>query len=45
MSDRYSLSAKALADLADIWDYSARHWGEAQAERYVRAIHPVAQNS
>lgn len=35
---RYLLSPKAAADLSDIWDYSARQWGNAQADRYVLAM-------
>ena len=34
----YLLSPAARADLSDIWDYSARNWGEEQADRYVLAI-------
>jgi toxin ParE1/3/4 len=38
MTRRYLLSPKARDDLSAIWDYSAEHWGRAQADRYVRAI-------
>ena len=34
----YTLSPAAQADLENIWDYTARHWGEAQAEIYTRGI-------
>ncbi|THF62617.1 type II toxin-antitoxin system RelE/ParE family toxin [Pseudothauera rhizosphaerae] len=34
----YRLSPLAAADLSDVWDYSARHWGFDQADRYVRTI-------
>lgn len=34
----YVLSPAAQADLSEIWDYSARTWGEEQADRYVLAI-------
>ena len=34
----YALSPAAQADLSEIWDYTARRWGEAQAERYTREI-------
>ena len=34
----YALSPAAQADLSEIWDYTAEHWGEAQAERYTRRI-------
>jgi toxin ParE1/3/4 len=37
MSD-HVLSPRAQADLDEIWDYSARHWGEDRAERYVRDL-------
>ena len=32
------LSPAARADLEEIWDYTARTWGRAQAERYVLEI-------
>jgi toxin ParE1/3/4 len=31
-------SPRARSDVADIWDYTLANWGEARAERYVRAI-------
>ena len=34
----YALTPAAQADLWEIWDYTARHWGEAQAVRYTRDI-------
>ncbi|RCW72894.1 type II toxin-antitoxin system RelE/ParE family toxin [Pseudorhodoferax soli] len=34
----YLLSPQAIADLSEIWDYSAREWGTAQADRYVMAL-------
>lgn len=34
----YILSPAARADLNEIWDYSARHWGADQADSYIRAI-------
>ncbi len=34
----YTLSRSAQADLAEIWDYSTRHWGEDRADRYILAI-------
>jgi toxin ParE1/3/4 len=34
----YRLSPSAQADLAEIWDYSARHWGDDRADRYILAI-------
>ena len=36
----YLLTPAAQADLGQIWDYSVRTWGEAQAERYVLSIRP-----
>lgn len=39
----YALSPHAVADLDDIWDYTSERWGEAQAERYVRALAHVFQ--
>jgi toxin ParE1/3/4 len=32
------LSPRARADLSEIWDYTADHWGADQADRYVRRI-------
>ena len=32
------LSPRAQSDLEAIWDYSAEHWGEDQAEEYLRAL-------
>jgi toxin ParE1/3/4 len=34
----YVLSPAAQADLGEIWDYSARYWGEDRADRYIREI-------
>ncbi len=34
----YVLSPAARADLGQIWDYSARTWGEEQADRYVLGV-------
>lgn len=34
----YLLSPAAQADLGQIWDYSARNWGEEQADRYILGI-------
>ena len=39
----YLLSPAAQADLEGIWDYTARSWGEAQAERYVLAIRQACE--
>lgn len=34
----FTLSPRARTDLDDIWDYTARHWGSDQADRYVRQV-------
>ncbi|MCB2261637.1 MAG: type II toxin-antitoxin system RelE/ParE family toxin [Candidatus Thiosymbion ectosymbiont of Robbea hypermnestra] len=34
----YRLSARAEADLMDIWIYSAEQWGIDQADRYIEAL-------
>lgn len=39
MAVRYTPAA--LADLDDIWTYTLRTWGEAQAKHYVREIATV----
>ena len=39
----YALSPAARADIEGIWDYTVRHWGEAQAERYTRGIRDVCE--
>ena len=39
----YALSPAAQADLSEIWDYTARHRGEAQAERYTRDIQATCE--
>ena len=44
----YVLSPRAQADIDDIWKYTAEHWGDEQAARYLReirrAIETVARN-
>lgn len=35
---RYRLSPRALADLEDIWSYTAARWSPEQAESYHAAI-------
>lgn len=35
---RYRLSKSAENDLLEIWDYTARTWGEAQAEKYLKKL-------
>ena len=39
----YTLSPAAQADLESIWDYTVRHWGDAQAERYTRGIQAACE--
>lgn len=39
----YTLSPAAQADLESIWDYTVRHWGKAQAERYTRGIQAACE--
>ncbi len=34
----YVLSPLARADIDEIWNYTANHWSDAQAERYLRVI-------
>ena len=38
MPDKYRLTRRAEADLEDIFEYTLRMWGAAQAESYVRKI-------
>ena len=39
----YALTPAARADLSEIWDYTIRRWGEAQAERYTRDIQATCE--
>jgi toxin ParE1/3/4 len=39
----FVLSPAALADLDEIWEYTAERWSIGQAERYVRAIVDACQ--
>ena len=39
----YVLSPAAQADLSEIWDYTTKQWGEAQAERYTRDIQATCE--
>ena len=36
--NRVDYAATALADLDELWDYTALQWGVDQAERYLRDI-------
>ncbi|MBZ0153014.1 MAG: type II toxin-antitoxin system RelE/ParE family toxin [Planctomycetes bacterium] len=38
MKRRLVLGRRAEADLVEIWLYSFRNWGEAQADRYLDAL-------
>ena len=46
---RVVLSRRAHTDLRNIWHYTATHWSEEQADRYVAQVHDtlaaLAQNS
>ena len=35
---RFIVSPRARADIDDIWDYTVEHWGERQAEIYLRLL-------
>lgn len=35
---RYRLSKSAETDPVEIWDYTARTWGEAQAAKYLKKL-------
>ena len=35
---RYLLSPAAQLDLAQIWDYTCRHWDVEQADEYLREL-------
>lgn len=32
------ITRQADADLADIWDYTAAHWGQSQARKYLTQL-------
>ena len=40
----YRLTPAAERDLEGIWDYTARQWGQAQAEHYTDALVAVFQD-
>ena len=42
---RYLLSPAARDDLNEIWDSTCRHWGEDQAEDYIRQIQHVIERA
>ena len=35
---RHVLSPRAKRDLAGIWNYTRKNWGEGQAELYIRTV-------
>ena len=41
MSKLLRFTPAARADLAGIWDYTARHWDREQADRYLDEVHGV----
>jgi toxin ParE1/3/4 len=41
---RYELTSEAEADLLNIWDYTAKTWGKAQADRYFAKIEDCFEN-
>ena len=42
---RYILSPKAKADLSEIWDYGADHWGVDRATDYIRDIQRAIEHA
>jgi len=38
VTGRYTLTPRAQADVAEIWDYTAKRWGEDQAAFYLRRM-------
>lgn len=38
MAARYDITLDAKADIRNIWLYTAETWGEAQADRYTKAL-------
>jgi toxin ParE1/3/4 len=35
---RFIVSPRARTDIDDIWNYTVGHWGERQAEIYIRLV-------
>lgn len=35
---RYALTPRAQADIEEIWNYTVAHWGDNQAEKYLRQL-------
>ncbi|MDI7776408.1 type II toxin-antitoxin system RelE/ParE family toxin [Asticcacaulis sp. EMRT-3] len=44
MAGRYRLSQRAVADLKDIWRYSFKNWGQAQANNYYTDLLASVEN-
>ncbi|MCI0599921.1 MAG: type II toxin-antitoxin system RelE/ParE family toxin [Beijerinckiaceae bacterium] len=42
---RFVLSPRVQADLDEIWDYTAIHWGSGQAENYVRQLETAIKSA
>lgn len=40
---RFIISPRARADVEAIWNYTAEHWGLAQAETYIRQIQAAVE--
>jgi len=38
VTQRYTLSPKALSDIDEIWHYTENRWGVGQAEKYIRQL-------
>jgi toxin ParE1/3/4 len=41
---KYELTSHAEADLLEIWRYTAKTWGRAQADRYFSSIEDCFKN-
>ena len=41
---KYHISRKAIADLDNIWEYTAREWSDQQASEYYRQLYFSIQN-
>jgi toxin ParE1/3/4 len=39
----FALSSRAQQDIEDIWTYTAKRWGEDQAETYARLLQAAIQ--
>lgn len=43
MANEFVFSERAYSDLTEIWNYSATHWSESQADGYFRQIIKACQ--